>query len=115
VVSLLPFERSLTNKSFFGRVTFKKEHFFRKADVQMWQKAPAGMARRMILEDGTPVVAVLKPAPEGEQASFFSDVPDLDRLEFESERLGSLSDLIDVIQPADIIEICCRIQASPKP
>jgi len=80
----------------------------------MWENVQAGLARRLFLEDGTAVIAVLQSAPDGERAVFFSDVPDMNALDFESERLGSLSDLIDVLQPADIIEICCHLEKNSK-
>jgi len=51
---------------------------------------------------------------DGGQALFFSDTEDLGLLEFESEKLGTLSDMIDVLQPEDIIDICCRMQKGSK-
>ena len=80
----------------------------------MWQRVHAGTAKRIILDDGTPVLAVLKAGAEHMQAVFFSDASDLNRIEFESEKLGTLPDLIDVLHPADIIEICCRMDEEAK-
>jgi hypothetical protein len=80
----------------------------------MWESIQAGLAKRIFLDDGTVAIAVLRSAPGGERAVFFSDVPDMSMLEFESEKLGSLSDLIDVLQPADIIEICCHLKKNSK-
>jgi hypothetical protein len=81
----------------------------------MWRDIQAGKAKRMVLDDGTKVIALLTGDAESEeQVVFFSDVADLERLEFESEKLGSLSDMIDVLHPKDIIEICCRIQKDSK-
>ncbi|GAB4332816.1 MAG: hypothetical protein Kow0099_04600 [Candidatus Abyssubacteria bacterium] len=73
-----------------------------------WTEACGGLARRIALEDGTPVIAVLRDADGQPQLSFWSDVEEFDRVELESRRLGGLNDLIDVLQPEDLIEVCCR-------
>ncbi len=79
-----------------------------------WKEACGGFARRMALEDGTPVIAVLKDADGQRHVSFWSDVDEFDKVELESGRLGGLSDLIDVLRPEDIIDICCRTTASSR-
>ena len=56
----------------------------------MWRDIQAGKAKRMVLDDGTKVIALLtSDAENGAQAVFFSDTPDLERLEFESQKLGT--------------------------
>jgi len=72
-----------------------------------WVKVQDGFAKRFLLEDHTPVIAFLRDEKEETQLAFYADVADLDCLELHSEKLGGLPDLIDVLQPADIIEICC--------
>ncbi len=79
-----------------------------------WQKVQEGLARRFVLEDGTPVVALLKDADEGRQLTFYSDVSDFDRIELEAERVGELPDLIDALRPEDIIEVCCQTERISK-
>lgn len=75
-----------------------------------WQEVQDGLAKRFVLEDGTPVVALLKDAGEGYRLTFFSDVSDFERVELEAERLGELPDLIDALLPEDIIEVCCQTE-----
>lgn len=76
----------------------------------MWQNLKDSVAKRVVLEDGISAIAVVKPTPEGSAAVLFSDVEDFDRIELESERLGTIADLIDVLLPQDIIEIYCQMQ-----
>ena len=72
-----------------------------------WQKVQGGVAKRFVLEDDTPVIAFLKDEDGTARLAFHSDVSDLDCIELDSEKLGELPDLIDCLEPADIIEICC--------
>lgn len=75
-----------------------------------WQQVEGGCARRFILEDGAPVIAVLRDADDQRHVMFYSNVEDFDRIQLDSEKLGGLSDLIDALQPEDVIEICCRAE-----
>lgn len=76
-----------------------------------WEKVHDGLAKRFVLEDGTPVVAFFKDTGEGQRLTFYADVSDFDRVELEAERLGELPDLIDALRPEDIIEICCQTES----
>jgi hypothetical protein len=74
---------------------------------KQWQKVHGGCAKRFVLEDDTPVIAFLKHEDGEARLIFFADVSELDCIELDSQKVGELPDLINFLQPADIIEICC--------
>ena len=79
-----------------------------------WQAISGGLVKKFLLEDGTPIVALIKNEGEDKGLIFCSDTGDLAAVGPESERLGRLTDLIDDLRPEDIIDICCFIERASK-
>ena len=72
-----------------------------------WQNVRDGLAKQFVLEDGTSVVGFIDPGDGKARIVFHSDTGDIEQVGQESGDLGGLSDMIEQLQPEDIIEICC--------
>jgi len=79
-----------------------------------WQEVQDGLAGRFELNDGTPVIGIIRPTTGEASIDFFSDAPDIASAETQSEKLGGLSDLIDDLRPQAVIDICARMDKESK-
>ena len=71
-----------------------------------WEVVRDGLAKYFVLEDGSTVVGVLAEVGGGKKITFYSNSGGLDEIGVGSEKLGGLEDLIEKLEPGDIIEIC---------
>ncbi len=72
-----------------------------------WENLKDGLAKRFTLEDGATVTAFIWRGDAKERVSFCADAGNPEQVESESGKLRSLSDVIELLRPEDIIEICC--------
>ena len=79
-----------------------------------WQELENGVAARLELNDGTQVIGVVWITDGEATVEFFADCADIASVETQSEQLGDLSDLIDDLQPQDVIDICAGIYRKSK-
>jgi hypothetical protein len=78
-----------------------------KVERQMdWEVVKNGLAKYFVLEDGSTVVGLLAEVSGIKEITFYTNQGDLNNVGVESEKLGGLGDMIEKLEPGDIIEIC---------
>ena len=74
-----------------------------------WEELEDALAGRFTLNNGMQVVGIVWATDEKPYIEFFADTDDLANIEAQSKKLGGLDELIDDLQPQDVIDICHRL------